>query len=629
VPRILLVEAHTATRETVLMRLVDAGLEVLVASTCDAATGIYASHRPDAVVLAVGSEGAAEAARRLRELDRRVVLVALDHGHLGETLGPDAAAPLQAGAYVESPLGPALVEQLSLLIGQAAAARARLSGVALLLSRPPAATGEVQAGVVARLIHQVWRSTSDGVLVLEGTGPVRRLYFLRGSPVAVESSVPNEALADWFNGTGRLDEAARDAVRDAMAGGLSAGAALIAAGVVEPGEGLLAALRAHVRSLLVTSVGVRAGRWRFHVGDEFTAQVQTVEVLPLAPLLEGARAHLSVKHFADALKAVLDAVPTRTVECQKLVTLVSLGLSDQRMLQALDGRLTSKAFLEARKADLKEALSLLWFLSLIGALVFHEQAAEPGAGPAGAGGEPRTRPPLPADRAEAVRQAALRILPGTHFHALGVDIAADADEVERAYREVSARFHPDGFADWEVGDLNDLLLSVQEKVSAAHRVLSNGEKRRQYLAFLLLKFELAGVRRPGIVLDAELALKRGERALRARRPDEAVAALRQAAELNPREPEYLAMLGFAELRAPDRTADAQADAARLAAGRALELDPGHPRALVVLALAEEAAGRREPARQAALRALQAHPGSELARRALARVSRLASPPARS
>ncbi len=616
-PRILLVEALAATREIVQKRLVDSGFDVLVSETCDAAPGIYAAQRPDAVVLAVNSEGAVEAARRLHELDQRLVLVALDHGHLEEPLGAGAVAPLQAGAYVASPLGRELADRLSLLIGQATASRARLSGVALLLSRPPAATGEIQPGVVARLIHQLWRSTSDGVLVLEGEGPVRRLFFLRGSPVAVESSEPGEALAGWFNTTGRLDETARDAVRDAMAGGLSAGAALIAAGVVEPGEGLLAALRAHVRSLLITSVGARGGQWRFHLGDEFTAQLQTVEVLPLAPLLEGARAHLTVKHFADALKAVLVAIPTRTVECQKLVALVGLGMADQRLLQALDARPTTRAFLEARKADLKEALSLLWFLSLIGAVVFHESAPEPGPGMTAAADTARARPPLPSDRAEAVRQAAMRILPGTYFHALGVDIAADSEEIERAYHEVSERFHPDAFADWEVGDLNDLLLSVQEKVSAAHRVLSTEEKRRQYLSFLLLKFELAGVRRPGIVLDAEVALKRGERALRARRGDDAVAALRLAADLNPREPEYLAMLGFAELQATGRPVGARSGAAIVSAGRALELDPGHHRALVVLALAEEAAGRPEAAHAAALRAIEAHPGSELARRVLA------------
>jgi tetratricopeptide (TPR) repeat protein len=620
VPRILLAEANAATREIVQKRLVDSGFDVLVSETCDAAPGLYAAHRPDAVVLAVTSEGSEEAARRLRELDRRLVLVALDHGHLVEPRGAGAVASLQAGAYVESPLGRELADRLSLLIGQAAASRARLSGVALLLARTPAATGDVKPGVVARLIHQVWRSTSDGVLVLEGAGPERRLYFQRGSPVAVESSDPGEALSGWFDATGRLDEAARAAVQDAVAGGLSAGAALIAAGVVEPGEGLLAALRAHLRSLLVASVGARAGRWRFHVGDEFTSQLQTVEVLPLAPLLEGARAHLTVKHFADALKAVLVAIPTRTVECQKLVTLVGLGFADQRLLQALDARLTTKGYLEARKADLKEALSLLWFLSLIGAIVFHETAAAPGAAEPGVA---PARPPLPPDRAEAVRQAALRILPGTYFHALGVDIAATSEEVERAYREVSERFHPDAFADWEVGDLNDLLLSVQDKVSAAHRVLSTEEKRRQYLSFLLLKFELAGVRSPGIVLDAELALKRGERALRGRRIGEAVAALLQATELNNREPEYLAMLGFAELFAPGIDAGDRSAAALAAAGLALTLHPGHLRALVVLALAEDLAGRREAARQAALRALQAHPGSELARRVLARVSRIA------
>jgi tetratricopeptide (TPR) repeat protein len=539
-------------------------------------------------------------------------------------MGADAVAPLQAAAYVETPLGRELADRLSHLVGQAAAARARLSGVSLLLSRPPAAAGEIQPGVVARLVHQVWRSTSDGVLVLEGDGPERRLFFLRGSPVAVESSAPSEVLAGWFDATGRLDEAARAGVRDAMAGGLSAGAALIAAGVVEAGEGLQAALRAHVRALLVASVGARAGRWRFHLGDEFTAQLQAAEVLPLAPLLEGARAHLTVKHFADALKAVLHAVPTRTAECQRLVALVGLGLTDQRLLQALDARpVTTREFLEARKADLKEAFSLLWFLSLIGAVVFHERAT-PGAAAGGEGSAPPPRPPLPADRAEAVRQAALRILPGTYFHALGVDIAADSGEVEHAFREVSGRFHPDAFADWEVGDLHDLLLSVQDKVAAAHRVLVTEEKRRQYLSFLLLKFELAGVRSPGIVLDAELALKRGERALRARRAEEAVGCLRQAVELNPREPEYLAMLAFAELHAPGRPPADRADDAIVDAGRALELDAGHVRALVVLALAEEMAGRREVAREVVLRALQVHPGSELARRVLARVSRLPS-----
>ena len=125
-PRILLAEAHAATREIVKKRLVDSGFDVLVAETCDAAPGIYASQRPDAVVLAVTSPGAADAARRLRLEDRRLVLVALDHGHLEEPLGAEAVAPLPAGAYVETPLGRELADRLSLLIGKASS---RPSGV--------------------------------------------------------------------------------------------------------------------------------------------------------------------------------------------------------------------------------------------------------------------------------------------------------------------------------------------------------------------------------------------------------------------------------------------------------------------------------------------------------------------
>lgn len=619
-PRILLAEPHDATRAAVLGALSAQGHEVLLADGPDAVHDLYGRQRPDAVVMAADLPQAEEVVRRLRQADPRLLLLVADKEHLGQAHGIQAVLPLRANGYVPDATSPELGERLTLLLTQQAAARARLRGVPLLLSRAPAAQGEVRPGVVARLVHQIWRSLSEGVLVLSGDGPERRLYFQRGVPVAVESSDAGEALAGWLGEAGRLDEAARQAAEDFMAGGLTPGAALIAAGVLEPGEPLQAALRAHLRTLLVKCVGAREGLWRFHAGDEFAAQLQLAEVLPLPPLLEGARAHLPVKHFADALKAVLQAHPTRTADFELLVPAIGLGALDLHLARALDGRTPTRAVLEANKSDLKQALSLLWFLSMIGAVVFHDAPEAAPDAPAGAA-PPRQRPPLPADRAEAIRQAALRILPGTYFHALGVDIAADPAEVERAHREVLARFDPAAFAEYEVGDLADLLRSVQDKVTAAHRVLSSDEKRRHYLSFLLLKSELSGARSPGIVLDAEVAMKRGERALRARRNAEAVSALHEAVERNPREPEYLAMLGFAELHDPVLPPTARAAEARARARAALELDSGHLRAMVVLALAEELAGDRAAARAAVDAALRAHPYSELARRVHLRLLR--------
>jgi cytochrome c-type biogenesis protein CcmH/NrfG len=118
-----------------------------------------------------------------------------------------------------------------------------------------------------------------------------------------------------------------------------------------------------------------------------------------------------------------------------------------------------------------------------------------------------------------------------------------------------------------------------------------------------------------------VALKRGERALRSRRNAEAVSALKQAVERNPREPEYLAMLAFAELFDPVLPPSEQAQEARRVARKALGLDPGHPRALAVLALAEERLGDPAEARRAALAGLKGHPESAVLKNVLFRLNR--------
>ena len=163
---------------------------------------------------------------------------------------------------------------------------------------------------------------------------------------------------------------------------------------------------------------------------------------------------------------------------------------------------------------------------------------------------------------------------------------------------------------------------MQDKVTAAYRVLSNPEKRKAYLSFLLLRFELQGVRRPGIDVDAEVALKRGERALRARRPAEAIAALREAAERNPREPEYLAMLAFAELLDPATPAPERAANAKRTAKRALALAPENPRAAGVLALADARMGDPAEARRVVVAALKERPDSEVLKKVLYRLNRV-------
>jgi tetratricopeptide (TPR) repeat protein len=618
VHRVLIVESHAPTGEYLVRTIAEAGFDP-IPSRPASAWETWAELKPGLVVLAADVPEAAALTQRMRAADPRVLVVVADKEHLGKAVGIRACIPIKANAYVADPTRKELVEKLRQLVAQATQTRARLRGVPLVLSRPASAHGEVKPGVVPRLLHQIWRAMSEGILVLSDGGPEERFFFLRGVPVAYDSDDPGDSLLRRLLESGRMDQATHQAALDALAGGLSPGAALIAAGVLEPGEALTAALRAHVKAMALRAIGMKKGRWRFHDGNEFAGQVQPAEILPLQAILEGARLHMPVKHFSDALKQVSDAYPVRTGDFQQLLPACALGSTDLRLALAIDGRTATGAYLEARKAELKEALGLLWFLSMVGAVAFHETPPESSATPYGAP-RPGRKKPLPPDRAEAIRQAALQIVPGTHLHALGVDITATDAEVEKAYTEVSSRFHPDGFAEYEVGDLEDLLTAIQAKLTAAYRVLGNDEKRRAYLAFLLLQFEISGARRPGIDLDAEIALKRAEKALRARRLAEAIHSLKDAVERNPREPEYLAILAFASLRDPVLPPSQRAEEARRIAKRALALAPDHVRALSVLALAEEARGNTSDARRIILDALKAHPDHEVPRAVLHRLN---------
>ena len=169
VRRILLAEGHGPTREFVSQSLAAAGFDVVLADDPQQAFELYASHRPAAVVLGAdfAYPGGAALTQRLRDVDPRVLLVVADKEHLGKARGLQAVLPMKANAYVADPTGPLLLERLRHILSQSAAARPQLRGKALVLSRAPAARGETKPAVIARVLHQVWRSLSEGVLVLE------------------------------------------------------------------------------------------------------------------------------------------------------------------------------------------------------------------------------------------------------------------------------------------------------------------------------------------------------------------------------------------------------------------------------------------------------------------------------
>jgi tetratricopeptide (TPR) repeat protein len=264
----------------------------------------------------------------------------------------------------------------------------------------------------------------------------------------------------------------------------------------------------------------------------------------------------------------------------------------------------------------------VWFLKLTGGLTFSATPVATGSEVISAVPDvlaPRRRKPLPAEKVAALREGAVRIITSSYFRSLGLDITADAEAVERAYHETAMRFHPDTYAEFDLSELKDLLDSVQEKLSASYRVLSVEDKRKAYLQYLLSRLDVG--RATTIQVDAEIALRRGETALRRKDFRSALRAFEEAVSLNPREPEYYSYLAWATYQAGGGPRDERAKAAQKVLKRALSLNPYLERAQIISAIIDSDLGEAAAARKKLLKVLELNPHSQLARAALRKVGR--------
>lgn len=617
---VLLADDHAPTREYLRASLTQAGYTVLAVPSALDGLELFAAQRPAAAVVAVELprlEGV-HLALRLRALapGGHVPVVAIDRGHLGRARGVGAVLELKVNAYVEDPLkGHELADKLDSLLAAAASRGTTQEGTAATLARSPVASGDLKGCALATQLHSLYRMERDGVLVVAHRDLSRRVYLRRGVPVSYDSTARQDALPMALVERGVLRAEQGEVVLRALASGMRIGAALSEAGVELSGEDLLTALRDCTRDKVAQVVGMREGRWAFYAGDEFLREVATVEVPALAPLLEGVRRGAPLRLLMQALKPHLQHFPQRTAEFGRDLPALALSNRDLKIAMQVNGRVALADLLAHGRGDLGESASLLWLLTLAGDVSY-------APAPVGAGREtlaPRKRKPLPAELAASLREQAVHIIAGSYFRVLGLTIAADTDEVERAYRETAQRFHPDSYAGYDVSELEDLLESVQEKLSASYRVLSNDEKRRAYVQYLLSRLDVG--RSAEVNVDAEIALKRGESALKRGDAKGALLAFEQAVALNPREPEYYSHLAWATYLDGSGPKAARAREAQRALRRALALNPYLERAQVISAIIEAEGGEHASARKRLLKVLEMNPSSRLAKAALRKVGR--------
>jgi tetratricopeptide (TPR) repeat protein len=199
-----------------------------------------------------------------------------------------------------------------------------------------------------------------------------------------------------------------------------------------------------------------------------------------------------------------------------------------------------------------------------------------------------------------------------HFEALGVSQRAAADEIQRAYTALVRDLHPDGLRRASDGpvpaDARALADQIHHQLTTAYETLIDERRRADYGARFGAPHRSAASDDLFRLLKAETAFRKGEAALDADRPADAVAHFREALALFPDEGEFHASLAWALHRqAPDDPVVQVDVLARLQ--RATEIAPRYDRGWLWFGRVLRRAGRPGEALRQFERALQCNPDS--------------------
>jgi curved DNA-binding protein CbpA len=192
------------------------------------------------------------------------------------------------------------------------------------------------------------------------------------------------------------------------------------------------------------------------------------------------------------------------------------------------------------------------------------------------------------------------------FEILGVSKNAGSDEIKKAYFSLAKQYHPDRLYAQASAEVRGLAEELFNLISNAHDVLTDDQRREEYLEDLS-----SGVKRNvssevSKILSAEGIFQKGEVALRKRDYGRARAMFNEAVTLCPDEGEFHAYLGWAIFQS-DPKQEASVQEARDQLNQAISLNPKVDKAYLFLGYIYKAMNYREMAEHEFEKAIQCNP----------------------
>lgn len=152
-----------------------------------------------------------------------------------------------------------------------------------------------------------------------------------------------------------------------------------------------------------------------------------------------------------------------------------------------------------------------------------------------------------------INQTLMRLKSQTHYERLGVPENTDPRTISRAYNQFAAKWHPDRYSRYDMGEDQAALQELFALFNESHTILSNSAKREEYDAALKLGGGIEGKPiDPIAVFEADRIFRLGQQLLDAGKVTAALEKFKEASSLNPDSGSFKAYHIYADYQRMDR-----------------------------------------------------------------------------
>ena len=471
-------------------------------------------------------------------------------------LPPEFAARAKPAAFFAKPFEPAALRE----------ALARLTGAQ---PATPAMEGELSGKPAAALFVELLRTKASGTLTITQDRSKRAITFQQGMVRFAQSNLMSETVGAAQIAAGVIKQTSFDrAVALARQQGIALHEALAAARVMTP-EQLKVALKQQTSDVAVGALGCSAGHYRFEQKPvEAVSGVPDLRVSPVSLVLGAAKRSGDPAEARGWLEQHGTQRLNRSPELEReMFAVKALWPGESATPLATSGRTVAEVMARIKEPEfsLLRCLCESGLLHLSGAV----QAPAKVQPAASAADEDRgkTFSPQEASARKLLLGERDHLRDSSHYQVLGVEPAAELEQIKQAYFVAAKRFHSDSFSGLELGSARKAGEELFSKVNEAYSVLVDKEKRAEYDVFLDRKSK--GLPTDvGAILRAEGLFQKGELLFKVGRWEDAEAQFREAIALNHAEAEFHAYLGMAIFKRTGKPGDGLPHLEK-----ALELEP--------------------------------------------------------